>query len=159
MGGELLADLLLKLGDIEAHTVTLAGSATGSGRLVLLVVSPEMPAEQAERALSMASVPTASRATAVLAAATVPAARTDGASADFAGGERPGLDWRRPSAAPLWRGAGRTTGPRPGGRRDIVDDPLVRDGSPGVFTGIRGFGWRRRDHPGYTDHPTYASSS
>src|SRR5664280_1702963 len=34
-----------------------------------------------------------------------------------------------------------------GGRRDIVDDhPLVRDGSPGVFTGIRGFGWRRRDH-------------
>jgi hypothetical protein len=27
-----------------------------------------------------------------------------------------------------------------GGRRDIVDDhPLVRDGSPGVFTGIRGF--------------------
>ena len=112
MGGELLADLLLKLGwfdDIEAHTVILAGSATGSGRLVLLVVSPEMPAEQAERALSMASVPTASRATAVLAAATVPAARTDGASADFAGGERPGLDWRRPSATPLWRGAGRTT--------------------------------------------------
>jgi len=46
-----------------------------------------------------------------------------------------------------------------GGRRDIVDDPLVRDGSPGVFTGIRGFGWRRRDHPGYIDHPTYASSS
>jgi hypothetical protein len=73
VGGELLADLLLKLGDIEAHTVTLAGSATGSGRLVLLVVSPGMPAEQAERALSMASVPTASRATAVLAAATVPA--------------------------------------------------------------------------------------
>jgi len=70
VGGELLADLLLKLGwfdDIEAHTVILAGSATGSGRLVLLVVSPEMPAEQAERALSMASVPTASRATAVLA--------------------------------------------------------------------------------------------
>lgn len=104
------ADLELGWFDgIEAHTVTLAGCATGSGRLVLLVVSPEMPPEQAELALSMASVPTASRATAVLAAATVPAARTDGASADFAGGERPGLDWRRPSATPLWRGAGRTT--------------------------------------------------
>jgi hypothetical protein len=99
------ADLELGWFDgIEAHTVTLAGCATGSGRLVLLVASPEMPAEQAERALSMASVPTA-----VLAGATVPAARTDGAGADSAGGERPGLDWRRPSAAPLWRGAGRNT--------------------------------------------------
>src|SRR5450759_2857033 len=129
LGGELLADLLLKIGwfdDIEAHTVTLAGSATGSGRLVLVVVSPEMPPEQAELALSMASVPTASRATAVLAAATVPAARTDGASADFAGGERPGLDWRRPSAPPLVGAAYAA-----GWSSSCVSGPETPSGTPG----------------------------